>query len=137
MSVHNNNFKPSDEMYNDNIRVNPCHYNSVRQKPIYPSTLIDMNLSSLKSFPNTWSETKDEWRYFKHETQFRKRCLFNLNGADKVHLRTVDALTNRHLLDQNILLLMPCLNKYWIYFINMCFLSLLKSVYYHNPNAIY
>ncbi len=75
----------------------------MRNKPIYPPTLIDINLRSLRPFPNTWVKTKDEWMHFKHESQFRKRCLFDLNDEVKqVHLRTIDSLTNRHLMDPNI-----------------------------------
>ncbi len=97
-----NNFKVSDENYYDNIRTNPLHYNSMRNKPTYPPTLLDINMSTLKVFPNKWMKTKDEWKYFRNETQFRKRCLFTVNGVPEVHLRTVDSLTNRHLLDSNI-----------------------------------
>ena len=58
-------------------------------------------------------KNKDEWVYFRNEKQFKKRCLFDVNGgggddddatgrSHKVHLRTKDSLTYRYLLDSDL-----------------------------------
>lgn len=93
-------FKVSDETYKDNIKCSSYHYNAMKAKPTYPPALIENNVSSVKPFPNNWLNTRDEWKYFRDERKFAKRCLFRYEPTsdDKVHLRSVDSLTNKHLL---------------------------------------
>ena len=75
----------------------------MRAKPINPVGLIENNITSSKSFPNTWATTRDEWKYFRDNTQFRKRCLFDLNEqVTGIHLRSIDSLSNQHLLGDTI-----------------------------------
>lgn len=96
-------FNLSDSNYNDWVRTHPYHYNSMREKPIYPITLIETNISSVRPFPNNWVSTKDEWTYFRDDRQFAKRTLFDANEVDqKIHLATLSSLTNQHLLDPEI-----------------------------------
>ena len=98
-----NKFPISDENYVDNIRTNPLHYNSMRTKPTYPVSLIENNLSSVKSYPNNWAKTKDEWKFFRNDAQFKKRCLFDYDDQNqKVHLRSIDTLSNQHLLEPTL-----------------------------------
>lgn len=55
----------------------------------------------MRTFPNTWIRSKDEWKYFRDERKFRKRCLFEIdqnNKNEKVHMASLDALSNQHLL---------------------------------------
>ena len=93
----------SDANYADNIKCDPIHYKSMRAKPVYPQALIENNITSSKPFPNTWTTTKDEWKYFRDSTQFSKRCLFDYSADhSKIHLRSVDSLSNQHLLSENI-----------------------------------
>ena len=35
-------FSLEDSNYNDNIRTNPAHFNSMRAKPTYPQALIEV-----------------------------------------------------------------------------------------------
>ena len=96
-------YQISDANYGDNIRCDPQHYKSMRAKPINPVALIENNITSSKPFPNTWASTTNELKYFRDATQFRKRCLFDYNEKnDKIHLRSIDALSNQYLLDENI-----------------------------------
>lgn len=46
--------------------------------------------------------TKDEWKYFRDDKQFYKRCLFDSDVDKNIHLRSLDTLSNRHLLDTNL-----------------------------------
>ena len=88
---------------NDDQSYQPIGANSMRYKPTYPQALIEHNISSVKPFKNNWIRTYDEWQYFKQEKQFRKRCLFDANDELKqIHLRSLDSLTNRHLLDPKL-----------------------------------
>lgn len=86
-----------------NVKCHPYHYNAMRLKPTYPQALIENNVSSIKPFPNNWIRTYDEWKYFKQEKQFRMRTLFNLDEKFRnIHLRSIDSLTNRHLLPKSL-----------------------------------
>lgn len=81
----------------------PYSENSMRYKPTYPQSLIEHNISSVRPYPNNWVRTFDEWKFFKQEKQFRKRCVFDANDDNKqIHMRSLDSLTNRHLLDTNL-----------------------------------
>jgi hypothetical protein len=96
-------YQISDANYADNIKCDPLHYNSMRAKPINPIALIENNITSSKPFPNTWATTKDEWLHFRDATQFRKRCLFDFDEKNtQIHLRSIDSISNRHLLEENI-----------------------------------
>ena len=100
MFADKNNSLISNETYKDNISCRSSHFNSMRAKPVYPVSLIENNISAIKSFPNNWVRSQDEWKYFRDATQFRKRCLFDVDTQNKqIHLRSIDSLTNRHLLD--------------------------------------
>ena len=104
-------FRVSDETYNDNIHCAPTHYNALRAKPTYPPALIENNVRSLRPFPNTWIKSKDEWKYFRDERKFAKRCLFGVEKPEvsglppiegAIHLRSIDNLGNWHLLGETI-----------------------------------
>lgn len=62
------------------------------------SPTLKNNLKGLRSYPNTWIRSKDEWKYFRDERKFRKRCLFNVNQEEKIHLASLDTISNQHLL---------------------------------------
>jgi hypothetical protein len=86
------------------VKCHPYHFNSMREKPTdNPIARIENNLTAVRPFPNNWVRSYDEWHYFKHDKQFRMRCLFDANeNAKQIHLRSIDSLTNQHLLDQNL-----------------------------------
>lgn len=85
------------------VYYQPFSENSMRYKPTYPQSLIEHNISSVRPYPNNWVRTYDEWKFFKQEKQFRKRCLFDADeDAKQIHMRSLDSLTNRHLLDATL-----------------------------------
>lgn len=116
-------YTANDSTYHDSIRANPAHYNSMRAKPILPQAIIEVNhkrltfgfnikfktfqfvqnnIKGLRSFPNNWIRTKDEWKYFRDDRKFRKRCLFPINANERIHLASLDTVSNQHLLSASL-----------------------------------
>lgn len=107
MTMLQTKYSISDANYADNIRTNPQHYNSMRAKPIYPVGLIENNITSSRPFPNNWATTinSEQPKLLRDATQFRKRCIFKYDDnqtISSIHLRSLDFLTNQHLLNENI-----------------------------------
>lgn len=115
---HNNGFRISDANYRDRLQMNQAHYNSMRAKPINPQAFIDINLTGVRPFPQNWTTTMHQKTNYSSCSQeggesgggqqsFKfmrpKRSLFNVEGTDTpIHIGSVDSLTNRHLLDPEI-----------------------------------
>ena len=95
-------FEFSDSTYKDGIIAHPYHYQSMRAKPVYPTGLIENNISSQKFHANNWIRSSDEWNYFKKDRQFKMRTLFDSGGNEQIHLRSIDSLSNQHMLDPNV-----------------------------------
>jgi hypothetical protein len=101
MTTHLSSFRLSNETYNDNIYCSPLHFNALRAKPIYPPAIVENNLNGLRIFPNKslLNEDKNSIKHFMRP----KRCLFRIKGLDeKIHLRSLDFLSNQYLLEKNI-----------------------------------
>lgn len=96
------NFNISDSTYNDHIQTHPFHYNAMRAKPIYPIGLIETNISSLKPFPEKWSQTNPDYLP-KINRHYAKRTLFNASeDVTNIHLASLSVLTNNHLRSSEI-----------------------------------
>ncbi|CAF0893064.1 unnamed protein product [Brachionus calyciflorus] len=95
-------FNISDSTYNDFIQTHPFHYNSMRAKPIYPIGLIETNISSVRPFPEKWSQSKSG-EFPRINRHFAKRTLFNANDIDtNIHMATLSVLSTQHLMDPKI-----------------------------------
>ena len=85
------------------VKCHPYHFNAIREKPIYPITRLEHGYVGLQPHPNNWIRTFDEWNFFKPDKQFKKRTLFDADeNIKQIHLRSIDSLTNQHLLDPNL-----------------------------------
>lgn len=85
------------------VKCNPYHFNAIREKPIYPIARLEHGYIGLQPHPNNWIRTYDEWNFFKPDKQFQKRTLFDADeNIKQIHLRSIDSLTNQHLLDPNL-----------------------------------
>lgn len=60
----------------------------------------------MRTFPNTWLRSKDEWKYFRDDRKFKKRCLFETekDSNEKVHMATLDTISNQHLINPKLTL---------------------------------
>lgn len=98
--LEHNSYQVSDDNYKDSIHTSPSYYNALRVKPTNPVALIEQNMPSMRTFPhiNTNMQSREEWRYFRDEKAFRKRCLFNYDQNNmRIHVASLDSLTNNHL----------------------------------------
>lgn len=84
--------------------INSDHYfsNSMRGKPSDPVALIEQNRPQLRVFPhiNNYVQSGNEWRYFRDDRQFKKRCNFNYDSDNlNIHLASLDTISTQHLRD--------------------------------------
>ncbi|CAF0874944.1 unnamed protein product [Didymodactylos carnosus] len=62
-------------------------------KPTYPVSLLEQNLHYIRSYPQNWQQTTNEWKYFSDSYRdSSKRNLFS-----NIHLRSIEDLGDRDL----------------------------------------
>jgi len=74
----------------------------MRTKPKDPVTIIEQNIKTLRTYPHINSSicSSNEWRLFKKDKQYRKRCLFNYDPENmNIHLASIDTISTQHLLE--------------------------------------
>lgn len=102
MNTQDKGFVISDDIYHDDIRTHPAHFNAMRHKPTYPPTYIDANIAQLKSFPHKWKSYVDAENVSNlGKPHLAKRCLFyDVSSGEQIHLSSLDSLTYRYMLPE-------------------------------------
>jgi hypothetical protein len=86
---------------NEDPICDPAHFNSMRAKPKLGQALIENNISSIRPYPDNWTVTQN--LQAKTKSNIGMRCLFEANNEIRdLHLRSIDSLTNKHLLNNQI-----------------------------------
>jgi hypothetical protein len=98
---HTREINVTDEWFKDNIKTSDYHFNALRQRPQYPGTFIDLNLTQLKQFPDKWkSHNEPDNVSNRGRPHLAKRCMFyDTSSGQHVHLNSLDTIGMQHLLD--------------------------------------
>jgi hypothetical protein len=69
-----------------------------KQKPTYPTAIIESNIRFSRPYPQTWRRSSCEWDFYPFDKSSKLRCLFDVDRSNRnIHLRTIDSLSNQHL----------------------------------------